>query len=168
MSAAESTYISDYLVLREKQRYRVDLRKQQAECEANYARLSKLLPLLEQQAGEGGDTVCFGLRQGEVFLKVLEKAPYTTTLEVVHCQQPCEQGGYEWSKAPHLKVRMYHDASMAEVVACEGHRHLKPRLPYPHPKGYHVDEKAQWNVFLGEWLSHCLEQGFALAPQVGY
>ncbi len=162
MSAAASTYISDYQVLREKQRYRVDLRQQQAECEANYARLSKLMPMLEKALGDG-DTVCFGLRLGEVSLKVLERAPYTTTLEVMHRQDHCE-----WSTAPHLKVRMYHDAAMAEVVACEGHRHLKPRLPYPHPKGYHVDEKAQWNVFLGEWLSHCLEQGFALAPQVGY
>lgn len=152
-----STFVSDYIARQAKRRYQVDLQRQQAECEANYARLHKLMPELDEE-----DTVSFGLRQGEVGLAVLDRAPYTTTVEVTHCQKGCE-----WSQAPRLKVRMYHDASMAEVVDWEGHRHIKPRLEYPHPKGYHIDEKAQWNVFLGEWLSHCLEQGFVLEPQFG-
>jgi uncharacterized protein YqiB (DUF1249 family) len=32
---------------------------------------------------------------------------------------------------------------------------------------YHQDEKAQWNRFLGEWLSHCLKYGYHLEPLFG-
>ena len=60
---------------------------------------------------------------------------------------------------PCLTVRMYHDAKVAEVLAWEGHRRLRPRYEYPNRSMYQSDEKLQINQFLGECLSLCLNKG---------
>jgi len=133
----------------EKPRYKIDLAGQQAECEANFHRLSKLLldfELREQWIFEIG----FGPVCGEMLIKIIERAPYTTTL-VITQQEPSNS----WAKAPALTICMYHDVNMAEVVAWENHRRLRPRYEYPNPDMYHSDEKAQLNQFLREWLTLC-------------
>lgn len=56
---------------------------------------------------------------------------------------------------PHLEVQVYHDARMAEVVSAEHTRRLRSIYPYPNEAMHQPDEKAQLNLFLGEWLSHC-------------
>ena len=89
-----------------------------------------------------------------VEIKILEAFKYTTTLEIV--QRPEFK---KWMTNPSMLVRVYHDASTAEVVSYQGHRHLKPRYSQPNPKMYHSDEKMQVNSFLGEWLTHCLKVG---------
>lgn len=62
-------------------------------------------------------------------------------------------------KSYSFEVRLYHDASVAEVIAWEGNRRFKARHDYPNPRMYHSDEKAQLNRFLGELLEFCLTQG---------
>ncbi len=64
---------------------------------------------------------------------------------------------------PHLEVQVYHDARMAEVVSAEHTRRLRSIYPYPNEAMHQPDEKAQLNLFLGEWLSHCLACGHELA-----
>ncbi len=58
-----------------------------------------------------------------------------------------------------MRVRIYHDASTAEVISRQGHRNVQARYPIFNPKMYHADEKKQVNLFLGEWLSLCLREG---------
>jgi len=65
---------------------------------------------------------------------------------------------------PELEVRVYHDARMAEVVSAGASRHLLGRYPYPNQAMYQPDEKSQLNLFLGEWLSHCLACGHEAEP----
>ncbi len=89
-----------------------------------------------------------------VEITIVEAFKYTTTLEIV--QKPEFK---EWMTNPSMIVRVYHDASTAEVISYQGHRNLKPRYSQPNPKMYHADEKMQVNGFLGEWLSHCLKVG---------
>ena len=89
-----------------------------------------------------------------VRIKILEAFKYTTTLEIT--QKPEFK---KWMTNPSMLVRVYHDASTAEVVSYQGHRNLKPRYTQPNPKMYHADEKMQVNKFLGEWLTHCLKVG---------
>ena len=89
-----------------------------------------------------------------VRIKILEAFKYTTTLEIT--QKPEFK---KWKTNPLMLVRVYHDASTAEVVSYQGHRNLKPRYTQPNPKMYHADEKMQVNKFLGEWLTHCLKVG---------
>lgn len=131
-----------------KRRYQLDLAAGQAECEANYLRLLRLLREFE------ADRHTFGLGQdGQMLIAVTERNPYTTTLDISHSMLPLT------ALAPRLTVRVYHDARLAEVVAFANRWRIQPRYEYPNPGMYQPDEKAQWNRFLGEWLSHCLQHG---------
>jgi uncharacterized protein YqiB (DUF1249 family) len=126
--------------------YQINLAHQQAECALNYARLLRLLPQLSQD-----DNWLVGLPAGgRVRFTVKERGPYTTTLTI--------QAEHIWSTTE-CQVRAYHDAQMAEVVAFQGQWQIKPFNEYPNPAMHQIDEKAQWNLFLGEWLSHCLVNG---------
>ncbi len=143
------------------ERYRVDLSGLQAACEANYARLMRLLPdMREQSAARPPQPMLrrLALSAGETTLAVLalrvtEAGPYTSTVEV------CEEPGLAWLPAPRLEVRVYHDARMAEVTGAEHCRRLRPRYAYPNPAMHQPDEKTQLNLFLGEWLAHYLRCG---------
>ena len=143
-----------------KQRYRVDLAADMAECEANYARLAKLLPADAPASAHPARR--FGLGQVEMSIAVVERSPYTTTLEI--CQRPRSSGTVSFFArvAARLTVRVYHDARLAEVVAFASRRRVQPLYDYPNPAMHQPDEKSQWNRFLGEWLSHCLQHGFDL------
>lgn len=145
----------DYVTVKE--RYKVDLPAQMAECEANYLRLSKLLSSLTQN--EYRFLTSRGQQQSLHLLHVLERSPYTTTLQL--SQVPVSVSPV-WLKMPRLTVRMYHDAKLAEVLAWEGHKRLRPRYEYPNQAMYHCDEKHQLNQFLGEWLSLCLAEGLTV------
>ena len=92
-----------------------------------------------------------------VEISVIESFKYTTTLEIV--QKP---NVGKWLSNPTMLVRVYHDASTAEVTSYQFHRNFKPKYSLPNSKMYHRDEKSQINKFLGEWLTHCLEAGRCL------
>lgn len=97
-----------------------------------------------------------------VEIRIVEAFKYTTTLEII--QRPELR---KWMTNPSMLVRVYHDASTAEVISYQGHRNLKPRYSQPNPKMYHSDEKMQVNMFLGEWLTHCLKVGRSIkAPDI--
>lgn len=144
----------DYVTFKE--RYKVDLPSQMAECEANYARLTKLVA--DKSKDEFRFVVARGNQQWLHQLRVSERSPYTTTLEL---SRAAINPGSDWLAMPKLTIRMYHDAKLAEVLAWEGHKRLRPRYEYPNQSMYHSDEKYQLNRFLGEWLSICLEQAFS-------
>jgi uncharacterized protein len=150
----------DYVTYRE--RYKVDLPLQMAECEANYARLYKLLTqhFTKSIEDQHGDEYRFMISRGEQQwlnqLRILERSPYTTTLYLC---QTAVAGESRWLHMPRLTVRMYHDAKLAEVLAWEGHKRLRPRYEYPNQSMYHADEKLQINQFLGELLTRCISEG---------
>ena len=146
-----------------KVRYKVDLIGYMAECDANYMRLMKLFPGMT----DGGERRIGLCPDGEHVLRLIarEQTAYTTLLEL---SQGARDGGRDgWFKLPILKLRLYHDARVAEVLSWEGVRQIRPRYDYPNRQMYHQDEKAQWNRFLGEWLSHCLKYGYHLEPLFG-
>jgi uncharacterized protein YqiB (DUF1249 family) len=96
----------------------------------------------------------FQLGSGErVRIDVVERSRYTTQLRI------CQQGGEGWLAAPRFDLRAYHDARMVEVISFQSQRHIEARYDYPNTDMHAPDEKAQQNIFLAEWLSHCLEQG---------
>jgi uncharacterized protein len=134
-----------------KRRYQVDLAASQAECAANYLRLARLLPGFER------DRHAFGVGPyAQMNIVVTERNPYTTTLDISQSAHPLT------TLAPCLTVQVYHDAQLAEVVAFANRRRVYPVYQYPNPAMYQPDEKAQWNRFLSEWLSHCLHNGYDL------
>lgn len=153
-----------------KPRYRVDLSKQQALCDANYLRLRKLMPELEERE-QWSFAVSTTTGSWQVSIEVEERARYTTTVRVSQQGGPLagkvgpgdeQSGSLAWTFSPQLTVRLYHDARMAEVIAWQRHRYMRARYEYPNRQMYQCDEKAQFNRFLAEWLSHCLDQGYAI------
>ncbi|KIH85656.1 DUF1249 domain-containing protein [Pseudomonas batumici] len=137
-----------------RERYRVDLIGLQAACEANYARLMRLLPQMREQQRARRIAMTQGDQMlGVLALEVLQDNPYTTTLLVR------QEHSLPWLPVPQLQVQVYHDARMAEVISAEHARRFRSIYPYPNTAMHQPDEKAQLNVFLGEWLSHCLACG---------
>ncbi len=153
-----------YVTYRE--RYKVDLPLQMAECETNYARLHKLLAhhFDKHIENQTGDEYRFMVNRGDsqwlIQLRILERSPYTTTLQLT---QSSVSPAPSWLHMPRLTVRMYHDAKLAEVLAWEGHKRLRPRYEYPNQAMYQADEKLQINQFLGEWLKISLECGLNIS-----
>lgn len=143
--------------IRARRRYQVDLIEQQVLGDLNYARLMRLMPDLDS-ANQWSFRVSAPQDEWRVTLSVEERARFTTSVLISRHQGECR-----WTQSPALRVRLYHDARMAEVVAWERHRVKLGRYSYPNNKMYQCDEKVQLNRFLGEWLNHCLAQGKANA-----
>lgn len=138
-----------------RRRYVPDLRRLGALCEGNYQRLTRLRRL---EAG-GRQVSEFELHSGEryfgrVRIQVLQTARFTETLllEQVH-------NVGKWLNNPQLTVRVYHDASMVEVISCNRGRQIAAVNDYPNRYMHHPDEKVQVNGFLADWLEFCLHFG---------
>ena len=94
-------------------RYKIDLKHFLAECEANYRRLAKLFP--DMAATDERRLGLDGAGDREVVLAVRERSTHTTLLSIRQ-----QEHGNRWLQTPLLLVRVYHDARLAEVTACEG------------------------------------------------
>lgn len=139
-----------------KPKYRPKLPDFLSLCERNFAQLSPLLPAV-LEVGEGQ---LIGLDDSSYFrLEVLEVCPYTTVLRIV----PLEDTGWP-ALQPAFDVRLYHDARLAEVISCHGHRGLKAVYDYPNTEMLQPDEKRQANRLLSDWLRLCRQQGFRPEP----
>ena len=118
------------------------------ECELNYRRL---LRLNKQNLGVG-DYFCVESNLYKLDLNIVNATRFTTTLSVsIDIASP------KWLPNIDLKVRVYQDARMAEVIEwCSD-----STIPWDlvERKGQQSrDEKWQWNIFLGELLWQCLTQ----------
>jgi len=141
-----------------KSRYAVDLPALHAECDANYARLMRLMPV-------DGDvrTVAITDREPALTLRltVRERAPYTTTLLIEEVEQRSE-----FVSPLMLEVRLYHDANTAEVIGYQNEAQFWPRYRYPNSRMRVPDEKRQINALLAEVLAAALANGRSHAPLV--
>ena len=156
------------MISRYQKRYSINFPRHLAICEFNYRRLQRLMPGVDN----GEDNCCWqygvGQHPDEMTLKitVTDQAPYTTAVRI--SVRSRWQQALGWNSYPaatqdatlySLDVRLYHDATVAEVTAWEGHRRIQPRHEYPNRSMYQRDEKAQINQFLGELLEYCLQNG---------
>lgn len=130
-----------------RKRYKLDFPALMSQCEANYARAMQVVKAI----GAGDDLaldVAAGRRNFRVRVRVLERSRYTTILrfeqEALHDALPETM----------MTVRLYHDMRLAEVTEAQPWRRVQARNAYPNAAMHMPDEKHQWNVFLGEWLSH--------------
>lgn len=140
-----------------KTRYKIDLPGQMAECEANYHRLIKLMPH-HATVDDWQFVISGGPRNHCLRIRIVERSRYTTTVQLAQLDIRVPEN-HGWLRMPKLTVRLYHDARLAEVLAWEGHRSVRPRYDYPNSAMYQSDEKAQLNRFLGEWLALSLQHG---------
>ncbi len=114
--------------------------------EKNYRFLMQLLPDLDSMT-EGGYQIRHA--RHKLHIRVLESCPYTQMLELSH-----DFGSHNpmvndlW-----MKIRVYHDARLAEVTAYQGLSRLLARYELPNDKMLHADEKRQANLLLHDWLT---------------
>jgi len=141
-------------------RYKVDLKRFMAECEANYFRLKRLFPGMEKE--DSRYLGISGFDDHHLRIRVCERSPYTSLV----CLAMAGNAPSPWIVWPTIRVRLYHDARLAEVVTFDSRRKVMPRNRYPNRHMFHHDEKYQWNRFLGEWLSFCQKRGYSLPDQL--
>lgn len=143
-------------------KYSVDLSGHLAVCEMNYRKLLSLLPGLRDGtedwmfcAGQSNSTD--DSQHFDVMIKVIDAAPYTTTLSV--------EQRHSVINTPKILVRLYHDADVAEIISWDGHRNWRPQYEYPNSSMYQPDEKLALNRFLSDWLAFCHQNGFVTAKK---
>ncbi len=117
--------------------------------EENYRLLQQLLPEMEA----GGDRYYLAADDGAQALEVLilERAPYTTFIEL---SKPFLVDGV-WMPDLSMKLRIYHDAGVVEVVGYQGCHRIPARYEVKNHGPYQRDEKRQVNLLLYELLRYC-------------
>ena len=133
--------------------YKINLSDFHALCEANYHFLLRLFPGYEQAVRQ-----IFEAGEGVVRLEVTGRDRYTTDLRLF-CQGLASAAFCNIN----LDLRLYHDASMAEVVNYHPSLRFEASYIYPNPKMVQRDEKYQRNLFLFELLGYCIENGRSIS-----
>ncbi|KPK38068.1 MAG: hypothetical protein AMJ69_09460 [Gammaproteobacteria bacterium SG8_47] len=94
-------------------------------------------------------------------VRVLEQFPYTSTFDIVH-----KLGNVGRLPELRMRVRLYHDARLAEVVAYQDQRRFEPEYEFPNERMLHKDEKRQANRLLHELLRFVAQFGQHRSRQV--
>ena len=126
--------------------------------EANYQKVMRVVPLLRSMHCES--IIWIKTPAHHVEIRILEVTKYTTafsfTINYIANQR--------WLPQINIAVRCYHDASVAEVISFQRHKHFHSRYSYPNPNMYQKNEKQQINRFLSEWLNYCLRTQSRIHP----
>ena len=125
-------------------------------CEANYVKLVALIPGLDyipQTAIASADG------KPSLHLKLIERSPYTLTLELTHCFT----WEFEALLEPAVKIRIYLDAQAAEVLNDHERPCVLDALKHDPSARNVLDYKWSLNYFLSQWLDHCLQSNYRFA-----
>lgn len=122
-------------------------------CESNFQKLFRLIPELTQFKDAA---IGITNNQPALHLAVLERNPYTLTIELSHCFKD----HHSPMMAPAVKIRIYLDAQLAEVIK----DHDRPAVDkvYQNPGQLIAIQTYKWrlNYFLQKWLDHCLSNQY--------
>ncbi len=122
-------------------------------CESNFQKLFSLIPdLCSFQNDATGETT----NKPVLYLKIIDRTKHTITVELTHCFDEQLESFME----PAIKIRVYLDANLAEVLK-DHHRPLVSKV-YKDP-GQSVEimnYKWRLNYFLQKWLDHCLQTNY--------
>jgi len=125
--------------------------------ECNYIRLRNLVPDVDAMPDSVISRIPGVL---DLHMQVVERNKFTTTLNLTYYFTD-KEGRFP---APDMRVRMYHDAQVGEVIACgrrRGNRHAEYNRMF---NTYTLAEKWHMNRFLQKWLGYCLMQGHRFIP----
>ncbi len=133
-------------------RKKPDLYNMMQVYEGNYRRLMGVLPRLREIRG----SVVSELHGRPVlFVDMVEQCKYTSLLAITHYLSVDSRQVADML----MKVRVYHDARLAEVSDYQRQSRFLPVYSYPNRRMYQPYEKRQVNLFLSEWLRFCLRYG---------
>jgi uncharacterized protein len=130
-------------------------------CESNYQKLLKLIPdllTLKETA--------IGLAPNNTMLHitVIESTPYTMTVELSHCFNKNPDEFLE----PAVKIRIYLDAQMAEVLSDHVRASVAIVFKDPGLSLEIMNYKWRLNYFLQKWLDHCLKKDYQFRESSAY
>lgn len=126
--------------------------------EDNFIKLRKLIPDMQLI---NDSSVSTSVGHLNLYLQILERSKFTTTLRLSYSFT--DKG--ETRLEPNLKIRIYHDAGLAEVMSGKLHH---GKLVLDHLPSDALKQKWQLNRFLSKWLKYCLRQnhGFSVMKTV--
>jgi len=147
-------------------KWSVDIRSHHALCEINFHRLLCLLPDMRNGVESWNFVVGEAAGKLQVCVKLLDEAPYTTTVEVEQSRHWGDCILNDILPSARIILRLYHDVRMAEIIAWDQHKQWLPEYHYPNAQMYQPDEKVALNQFLGEWLCFCNKHGVSTGDTV--
>ena len=130
----------------------LNLTRLHEECEGNYRRLQRVIPE-SKILGVTTRLYCEGQSSSGMILEIIEVTKYTSTVLII-----ADRAGPRWLTEIEIKVRIYRDAQMAEVIEWCSDRTIPWALSETTAM-HERDEKWQWNMFLSELLCHGLRFG---------
>jgi uncharacterized protein YqiB (DUF1249 family) len=120
--------------------------------ESNYVRLRWLLEDVRTLAEVQCSRVAADL---PLYLDVLERSRYTTTIRLTYFFAD-DHGRVA---DPDLMIRVYHDAGLAEAMACR-RKHLHHALrQFDTAPGDELNRRWARNSMLNKWLEYCYDHG---------
>lgn len=125
--------------------------------ECNYIRLRNLVPDPDAVPDRMISRVAGAL---DLHVAVTERCRFTTTLNLTYYFNDRE-GRFP---APDMRVRMYHDAQVGEVLSCGRRRGIRSAVYNRMYHRYSLLEKWRMNRFLQKWLGYSLMQGHRCIP----
>jgi len=128
--------------------------------ESNFIRLGWLAGNLRSLAGRQTSAV---RGDCDLVLTVIERSPYTSTLNLTYLL-PDPKGALH---CPDMRVRIYHDAHLAEAQHCGGgHTRCAPQ-PRRSDAERELGQRWARNMMLNKWLEYCVERGHRFSPRPG-
>jgi uncharacterized protein YqiB (DUF1249 family) len=120
--------------------------------ESNYIRLGWLAGELVALDGQHRSVVADDC---DLLLTITDRSPYTTTVNLTYLL-PGAEGETQF---PDMRVRVYHDAHLAEAQEWAG-THSQPVLKALRTHAEReLDQRWARNVMLNKWLEYCVERG---------
>jgi len=94
----------------------------------------------------------------DLHMKVLERGKYSLTVAFLHVLD-------DEKIVPDmfLKIRVYHDAQVAEVLSYQNKTAFTRIYTYPNKKLRYPIEKRRVNQFFSEWLAYSISRGYRFA-----
>ncbi len=130
-------------------------------CESNYQKLLKLIPellTLKEPA------IGLAHHNTTLHITVIESTPYTMTVELSHCFNKNLDEFLE----PAVKIRLYMDAQLAEVLSDHVRASVAQVFKNPGLSREIMNYKWRLNYFLQKWLDHCLKKDYQFSKIVNY
>jgi len=127
--------------------------------ESNHVRLRQLLGNLRRLPDTA---VSSSSRDLDLYLAVEERSRYTTGLHMTYWFE----SALDRNPDPDLRLRIYHDARLAEAMSCsDAPRHEALRKVW-RPASSALEQRWTLNILLNKWLEFCLDNhhAFAAAP----
>ena len=120
--------------------------------ESNYLRAGWLIQNLRQLTGRQVSKV---EADCDLVLTIDAQTPYTTCLNLTYCFDAANPADV----LPDMRIRLYHDARLAEAVSWAGQHSHKVLSWWRARAERELDQRWARNMMLNKWLEYCVERG---------